>query len=64
VPPPARKGFGSVILVDAAQQFGESVTMNYAPEGLIYQLQVSLSAIEASKILAMQQSSINLKESR
>lgn len=56
VPPPARKGFGSVILVDAARLFGESVTMNYAPEGLIYQLQVSLSTIEVSKILAMQQS--------
>jgi hypothetical protein len=48
-----------VILV-AVRQFGESVTMNYAPEGLSYQLEVSLTAIEPSKILAMQQSKLNI----
>ena len=45
VTPPARRGFGSVILLDAAQQFGH-VTVEYRPDGLIYQLQVDLSAIE------------------
>jgi PAS domain S-box-containing protein len=44
VSPPTRRGFGSVILLDAAQQFG-SVTMNYLPEGLIYQLQLDLREI-------------------
>jgi PAS domain S-box-containing protein len=44
VSPPTRRGFGSVILLDAAQQFG-SVTMNYLPEGLIYQLHLDLREI-------------------
>jgi PAS domain S-box-containing protein len=44
VSPPTRRGFGSVILLDAAQQFG-SVTMNYLPEGLIYRLQLDLREI-------------------
>ena len=34
-----------MILLDAAQQFGH-VTVEYRPDGLIYQLQVDLSAIE------------------
>jgi PAS domain S-box-containing protein len=45
VSPPTRRGFGSVILLEAAEQFG-SVTANYPPEGLIYQLQLDLKAIE------------------
>ena len=45
---PTRRGFGSAILVEAAQQFG-AVTMNYLPEGLIYQLQLDLSEIEIPK---------------
>ncbi len=45
---PTRRGFGSAILLEAAQQFG-SVTMNYLPKGLIYQLQVDLTAIEVPK---------------
>jgi PAS domain S-box-containing protein len=45
---PTRRGFGSAILLEAAEQFG-SVTMKYLPEGLIYQLQLDLKAIEAPK---------------
>jgi PAS domain S-box-containing protein len=63
VSPPTRKGFGSVILLDSATQFGR-VTMNYAPEGLSYELQVSLSAIEASKGPARQKSDTTLGEVR
>ena len=44
VSPPTRRGFGSTILLDAAQQFG-SVTMDYAPEGLIYRLRLDLREI-------------------
>jgi len=51
VSPPTRRGFGSVILLQAAEQFG-GVTMNYLPEGLIYQLQLDLSAIETPKSAA------------
>jgi len=43
---PTRKGFGSVILLDACRQFG-AATMNYLPEGLLYELQVDLKEIEA-----------------
>jgi len=46
---PTRKGFGSVILLDAAKQFGEHVALDYAPLGLNYELQLRLSAIEALK---------------
>jgi PAS domain S-box-containing protein len=48
VSPPTRKGFGSAILLEAAQQFG-NVTMNYLPEGLVYQLEIDLKAIEVPK---------------
>jgi PAS domain S-box-containing protein len=47
VSPPTRKGFGSVILLDSAEQFGR-VTMNYTPHGLTYGLQTRLSSIEAA----------------
>lgn len=43
---PTRKGFGSLILVDAAQQFGTQATMTFAPDGLVYELRVDLAAIE------------------
>lgn len=46
VSPPTRKGFGSVILFDASQQFG-TVTMDYLPDGLLYQLELDLKEIEA-----------------
>ena len=48
VSPPERRGFGSVILLEAAQQFG-SVTMNFPPEGLTYELQLELREIEVTK---------------
>jgi PAS domain S-box-containing protein len=50
-PPPAeptRKGFGSVILLDSARQFAQSVAFDLAPLGLIYNLELQLSAIEAA----------------
>jgi PAS domain S-box-containing protein len=46
---PTRRGFGSVILLDSAKHFGQSVKLDYAPRGLCYELQVPLNAIEASK---------------
>ena len=48
VSPPERRGFGSVILLEAAQQFG-SVAMNFLPEGLTYELQLELKEIEVTK---------------
>ena len=52
VSPPTRRGFGSVILLEAAEQFG-SVTMDYLPEGLTYQLQLDLNAIETPTNIIM-----------
>jgi two-component sensor histidine kinase len=51
-PPPApqtRRGFGSVILQDMAQQFSNKVILNFAPEGLHYELHVALREIEAEQ---------------
>ena len=45
---PTRRGFGSVILLDSAKHFGESVKLDHAPRGLCYELQVQLNTIEAS----------------
>lgn len=42
---PTRKGFGSVILSDAARQFGMEVTLDYDPQGLRYKLCVPLRKI-------------------
>jgi two-component sensor histidine kinase len=42
---PTRRGFGSVILLEAAQQLGV-VSMTYSPGGLIYQLRTHLGGIE------------------
>jgi PAS domain S-box-containing protein len=46
VSPPTRKGFGSVILLDAAKQFG-TVALDYLPDGLLYRLKLDLKEIEA-----------------
>ena len=46
---PTQKGFGSVILLDAAKQFAQSVVMDYAPQGLSYELLLPLSTLETSK---------------
>ena len=64
VSPPKQTGFGSVILLDAARQFGQNVTADYAPDGLVYELQVSLGAIEASKTPAKQEGSATLGKVR
>jgi PAS domain S-box-containing protein len=45
---PTRRGFGSVILLDSAKQFGQSVELDYRRRGLCYELQVQLNTIEAS----------------
>ena len=46
--PPTRKGFGSVILQEAAEQLG-NVTVDYLPAGLVYQLQVDLKELQGPK---------------
>jgi two-component sensor histidine kinase len=46
---PTRKGFGSVILLDSAKQFSRNVALDYTRQGLRYELQLQLSAIEPSK---------------
>ena len=45
---PERKGFGTAILLDGAQQFGAHVALNYQPEGLRYELRFPLMVIEAT----------------
>lgn len=47
---PTKRGFGSAILLEAAQQFG-SVAMKYPPEGVTYRLQLDLKEIEVPKII-------------
>jgi two-component sensor histidine kinase len=42
---PTRKGFGSVILVEAAKQFGMKVCATYDPAGLQYTLRLAVHAI-------------------
>jgi PAS domain S-box-containing protein len=44
---PTRRGFGSVILLDSAKHFGQSVALDYTPRGLCYELQLQLNKIEA-----------------
>jgi len=46
---PTRKGFGSVILSDAAKQFGMDIDVRYEPTGLCYELHVSMRDIAPSK---------------
>jgi len=45
---PTRKGFGSVILIDTAKQFGMDVRVDYDANGLSYKLHVPLSRIAPS----------------
>jgi two-component sensor histidine kinase len=52
VSPPTRQGFGSAILFEMAKSFAPNVQANYAPDGLVYELQVPLSAIEAPQVEA------------
>jgi PAS domain S-box-containing protein len=48
VSPPRRKGFRSVILLEAARQFGR-VVPNYSPGGMTYELCVKLDGSAASR---------------
>ena len=59
---PTRKGFGSVILIDAAAQFGQTATANYGPEGFSYELQVLTHDIEISKTSAMSQPALRIEK--
>ena len=43
---PANKGFGTVLLVDMANQFAEAVKLDYLAEGLFYHLETRLDQIE------------------
>jgi PAS domain S-box-containing protein len=43
---PTRKGFGTLMLIDAAKQFAERVSMDFEPDGLQYELQIALKVIE------------------
>jgi PAS domain S-box-containing protein len=45
---PTRKGFGSLMLIDAARQFAEKASMDFEPEGLRYELRIALKVIEPS----------------
>ena len=47
VVPPTRRGFGTVILLDAAKKFAPTVNLKYEPEGVRYELRAPLSAIAA-----------------
>jgi two-component sensor histidine kinase len=46
---PAHRGFGSVILFDAARQFGMDIKVDYDPKGLSYELHVPMKNIAPSK---------------
>jgi PAS domain S-box-containing protein len=48
--PPQRKGFGTVILIDAARKFGQHVQLNYEPDGLRYEVRFPLSTVEAQEL--------------
>jgi PAS domain S-box-containing protein len=45
VRPPSRRGFGSTILKDLARGFAGKVEIDYAPDGLRYQLRADLARI-------------------
>ena len=45
---PTRKGFGSVILFDAAKQFGMDINVQYDTTGLRYELRVPTHQISPS----------------
>jgi PAS domain S-box-containing protein len=44
---PKRKGFGTTILIDAAEGFSQHVALDYEPDGLKYEVRFPLSVIEA-----------------
>jgi len=47
---PKHKGFGSIILIDGARQFGRHATLSFKREGVCYEFRLPLSTIEATKI--------------
>lgn len=57
-------GLCSVILLDSAKQFGQSVAMDYPPQGLRYDLALQLIAIEASKAFTKPESGTMLSPAR
>jgi PAS domain S-box-containing protein len=48
---PRRKGFGSAILVEGAKKFGRHAELRFEPQGLSYELRLSLSSIVAGPSL-------------
>lgn len=46
---PARRGFGSTILVRAAKQFAEDVTIEYSPAGLRYSLRIPMARLREAR---------------
>jgi two-component sensor histidine kinase len=46
---PMRKGFGTSILEGVARQYANSVKLNYAPEGVVYGLQIDVRSISATE---------------
>jgi two-component sensor histidine kinase len=46
---PTRKGFGRSILNGLAKRFAQSMEMSWPAEGLVYELRIALSAIQASE---------------
>ena len=45
VVPPTQMGFGSTVLEQAARDFAREVRIDYRPEGLFYQFEVDLTAV-------------------
>jgi PAS domain S-box-containing protein len=46
---PARKGFGTVLLMELARQLGQLVALNYEPHGLRYELRAPLRTLKPTK---------------
>jgi two-component sensor histidine kinase len=46
VAPPTRRGFGSVVLVEAAKSLTDQVALDFDPSGLRYELRVPVAALE------------------
>ncbi len=45
---PSRKGFGSVILLDVAEQWAGNVSADFSGDGLAYSLRIPLDLIEVA----------------
>jgi PAS domain S-box-containing protein len=51
---PTRRGFGSSLLIQAARQFADEVSMDYHPQGLRYELRTELDRLEQKRLPDMQ----------